>query len=255
MALKTLPRNDSGGPAVSPDVWALHVRYADSPDPAVLDELVAEYHDYAASLARKMWRDGESMDDLVQIALEALVRAIQGFDPQRGIPFPGYGSPTILGALKRHYRDSGWALRVPRRVHEVLSASVRTTEELTAKLGQAPSNGEVAEALGVEVATLLMAQEAGHARSTWSLDTPVAEEDGAPVADLIGAADPLLDLAVNRVALHEAIDDLDPRDREVLHRYYFEGATQTEIARRFGVSQMQVSRWIRRVLVQLRASM
>lgn len=242
------PGRSSGG--VDPQVWALHVRYQRTGDPADLTVLVEEYRPYAASLARKLYREGVPLEDLCQVAMEALVTALQRFDCERRIPFCGFASPSILGALKRYYRDHGWAIRIPRSLQDLAVPVRDATERLAADLGRAPSPREVADEVGVDVEEVRRLDTATHARRTSSLDAP--REDGAGPRE-VAATDRDLDLAVDLVAASEAVEMLDARSREVLVLSFFDELTQTEIGERYGVSQMQVSRWIRSALDRLRS--
>jgi len=257
-AWRSIPRSNDAEdrgtfPGVDVEVWLLHVRYARTRQPEVRAQLVEEYSGYATALARRLHREGEALEDLIQVALEALLIALERFDPARGIPFPAFASPTILGSLKRHYRDLGWSLRVPRRVHELAVPARDVADRLTMALGRSPTVAEVARDLGVEEETLLAAQEATHARSVSSLDAPMG--DGERRSDLLGSIDAGLARAENRVALVQALHELTDRDREVLALYFFEDLSQTEIAERYDVSQMQVSRWLTASLRRLRSRM
>ena len=159
-------------PAVEPDLWALHVRYARDAYPDVLATLVEHYRPHAEAHARRHFRHGEPIDDLTQVAYEALVQALQRFDPTRGIPFLAFANPTIVGSLRRHVRDVGWAIRVPRRVHELAAPTRDATELLTHDLGRRPSVGEIADFIGVDEREVLDAMAADEARITRSLDAP-----------------------------------------------------------------------------------
>lgn len=254
----TLPRGtsreDAGpAPAVDPSVWLLHVRYQRSRSPEDLEALVHEYTGYALSLARRLHREGELLEDLQQVAMEALVTALQRFDCDRSTPFPGFATPTIVGALKRHYRDKGWALRVPRSVHEVVVPAREAADRLTNQLGRSPTMAEVAGELGISEEDLLLAQSATHARRALSLDSP--SRDDGPSAIEIAVHDDGLALAESRVALMEALEELSDRERTVLGLYFFEELTQSQIAERYGMSQMQISRWITSALARLRSRM
>lgn len=240
------------GLAVDEAVWDLHVRYGASRDPELLEALVAEYDRYATSLAVRMHRDRETVEDLEQVAREALVSALQRFEPARGLPFPAYATPTIVGSIRRHYRDRGWAVRVPRRVHETTVAARRAEEHLTATLGRVPQPGEIAAELGISLDQLLEVQDAVHCRSTASLDD-VLTDDGSRLATAVGSPDPDLAGAAEHLTLAAALAQLDEREREVVRRYFFDDQSQSEIAEAFGVSQMQVSRWLRSILRRLRS--
>lgn len=255
----TIPRgadrddHDDTRPAVDPDVWLLHVRLQDHDDDEALAALVEEYRPYALSIARRLSREGESLEDLQQVAFEALVATLRRFDCRRGIPFPAFATPTIVGALKRHYRDHGWALRVPRAVHDITGPARATAEALTMEHGRAPTMAEVAQRMGLPEEDLLLAQEAVRARSTVSLDAP-AREDGTRGLEL-PSPDEQIELADGRAALAAAVEHLDGRSRTVLALYFFEEQSQSQIADRYGVSQMQVSRWISAALSRLRSRM
>ncbi len=255
----TIPRGtdraDTGrAPAVDEPLWLLHVRYARAGEPGVLGELVEEYQAYALSLARRLHRHGEPLDDLRQVALESLVASLKRFDPSRGIPFVAYATPTIIGAIKRHYRDQGWAMRVPRAAHDLAAPAREAVDRLTGVLGRSPTASEVAADLQVSEDDLLLAQSATRARSMVSLDAPRPGPDGDHSFE-VGEVDSSFALAEGRVALESALGHLAHRDRTVLGLYFFENMTQVQIAERFGVSQMQVSRWISSSLARLRSHM
>ncbi|HEU5151596.1 MAG TPA: sigma-70 family RNA polymerase sigma factor [Iamia sp.] len=258
-ARRTVPRGDdardwSRRPGVPLPIWLLHVRYARSGSAEDLGALVAEYEQYALSLARRLRRDREPSDDLDQVARESLVVALQRFDCERGLPFPAFATPTILGALRRHYRDHGWSIRVPRKVHEMAVPAREATDRLTTELGRPPTADEVAQELGIETADLLATQQAAAARTPASLDsTPTV--DGPSQHEVIGDDDRNLLVAEDQVVLSQAIEHLGERDRDVIRLYFFEELTQSQIAERYGVSQMQVSRWIASIVKRLRSHM
>lgn len=241
-------------PAVDPAVWELHVRYARRRDAASLARLTDEYDRYALSLAHRLHRHGEPLEDLEQIAREALVLALGRFDPTRSIPFPGFATPTILGAIRRHYRDHGWSVRVPRWVHDTTVAVRRAADQLTGTLGRSPTVDEIADCLGISVERILQAEEAAEARNPGSLDADNGEGSGGS-HELVGRIDAHLVEAENHVALRQAMADLGPRERELIGLYYFEERSQTEIAAHFGVSQMQISRWLASAVGRIRGQM
>jgi RNA polymerase sigma-B factor len=255
----TIPRgvdraDPDRAPAVEEPVWLLHVRYARAEEPEVLAELVEEYQAYALSLARRLHRHGEPLDDLRQVALESLVASLQRFDPTFGVPFVAFATPTIIGAIKRHYRDQGWAMRVPRAAHDLAAPAREAVDRLTGVLGRAPTTAEVAADLQVSEEDLVLARSATRARAMVSLDAPRRGTDDDRTFE-IGEVDSSFALAEGRVALEGAMTHLSHRDRTVLGLYFFENQTQTQIAERFGVSQMQVSRWISSSLARLRSHM
>lgn len=240
--------------AVDLDLWAMHVRYARRHDPEALSVLVDRYRAHAEAQARRHYRRGEPIDDLTQVALEALLLALRRFDPERRKPFLAFAKPTIVGSLRRHFRDTGWAIRVPRRVHE-LATPVRDAQELlTHDLGRQPSPGEVADFIGVDEQEVLDALTAEDARMTSSLDAtdPVT---GMQAEQLIGKPDRGFAGIENRTALQQSISLLSPDDRELLELYFVEERTQSDIAEVLGCSQMQVSRLLRKAVRRLRRHM
>lgn len=215
--------------------------------------MVDAYSDYATSIARRMHRKGEPMEDLIQVAFEALLTALERFDPSRGIPFKGFASPTIHGSIKRHFRDNGWSMHVPRRIHEMASPVRRETDRLTMALGRAPTVAEVSAAMGVDPSVVRDARRAMSARSLGSLDQ--SRRSGAPPPEPPAASAGELEHVENHMALRRSVRQLGERDRALLHRYFFEDATQSDIAAQFGVSQMQVSRWLATAVQRLRRAM
>lgn len=239
----------NGPTGVDPDLWRLHVRYHHHGDPGALDQLMAHYDGYACSLARRLHRGHEPLADLEQVAREGLLSALHRFDPARGLPFLALASPTIVGSLRRHYRDRGWAVRVPRRVHEIAGASSAAEERLTRRLGRVPRADELATELGISLDELLETQDAVHCRTTASLEGLGAALDG--MARDTGRT-PTADDLVDRLVLRDALAQLTDRERTVVGRYFFDGVAQSQIAEEFGVSQMQVSRWLSSILRRLR---
>jgi len=244
-----------GGGCATPTVelWALHLRYAREHDPADLEALVEEYQDLARSLARRMYRRGEPLDELRQVAMEALVRVLQSFEPERGVPFVGYATPSIVGRLKRHYRDQGWSIRIGRDDQQIHQASIEARAELQGLRGREPTEAEVGERLGRPVAQLRSADLAARARTTQSLDGDAA--DGGSLHDRLGEDDARLGLAENHVDLQRAVAHLDRRACELLYLYYWGRLSQAAIAERYGTNQMQVSRWLARAIGELRGAM
>lgn len=225
-------------------------RYAAERSPELREQLVLRFMPLARSLAGRYRRQTESFDDLVQVANVGLVKAIDGFDPGRGRPFTAYAVPTILGELRRHFRDHVWNVRLPRGLQELTMKVDQEAGTLTDRLGRAPTPAEIAESLDVSAEDVLEAIEAGHARRTLSLDAPrSAEEDSAPTVELIPDHDPGYDRIEAELASDAA--GLDQREWEVLRLRFAEELTQREIGARIGVSQMQVSRISRRALWKL----
>jgi RNA polymerase sigma-B factor len=245
---------DAVRPAVDVELWDLHVRYGRDRDEAVLITLVDRYRPHAEALARRHYRRGEPIDDLTQVAYEALMLALRRFDPGMSKPFLGFAKPTIVGSLRRHIRDTGWAIRVPRRVHELASPVRDAQELLTHDLGRPPSPGEVADFIGVDEREVLEAMTAGDARMTTSLDAP-DPASGLQAEQVIGRPDRGFVGIENRTALVQSLDRLSDDDRELLQMYFVEERTQSQIAEVLGCSQMQVSRLLRQAVRQLRRHM
>jgi RNA polymerase sigma-B factor len=223
-------------------------------DTAARDALVERFLPLARQLARRYQRAKEPLDDLVQVASIGLVKAVDRFDPSRGIAFSSYAVPTILGELKRYFRDSGWALHVPRGTQERAMQVDRAIKELAGREGRSPSVPEVAEHAGLSVEEVLTAMEASLAYEAVSLESERAGSDpgGDTYAESIGSDDERYELVEYGATIAPALDALSARDRLILHLRFAEDLTQSQIAERIGVSQMQVSRLIRRSLARLR---
>jgi RNA polymerase sigma-B factor len=248
-AERTIPRGTgpdraAAAPTIDESVWLLHVCYQRTHGSDLRRLLVEEYEGYARWLARRMHRDGEPLEDLVQVAFEALLLSLDRFDVERGCPFVAFASLTITGALKRHYRDFGWLMRVPRSVHQLAAPSRRVTDELTIELGRVPSLDEVADRMGIDVEQLIEAQEAARARSTRSLSALFTDDDGQ-ARDELGYDDPGFGHGDDFLDLRAALEHLDEDDQTLIREYFFEERTQTELAEQYGVSQMQISRRVR----------
>jgi len=217
-------------------------------------QLTERYLPLARSLARRYERRGESFDDLVQVASLGLVKAIDRFDPDRGLSFSSYAVPTMLGELRRYFRDTGWALHVPREMQERVLKVNAAIERLSRDLGRSPSPQQVAEELDLAVEEVLEAIEANAAYDTSSLDTPLRSRDdeGQSIAETFGENDHGFELVEGRASIGPALQTLPERERMILHMRFAEDLTQSEIAERIGVSQMHVSRLIRRALEEVR---
>jgi len=204
-------------------------------------------------LAGRFRDRGEPLDDLVQVATIGLINSIDRFDVERGVEFSTFATPTILGEIKRHFRDRGWAIRVPRRLQEMRQSLNVATESLTHSLGRTPTVEELAEHLGLGVEDVLEGMESSQAYSTVPLD-PLAppDSDSVGLAARLGAADPEMNLVEQRAMLAPALAELPERERSILRYRFVDGLTQTEIADQIGISQMHVSRLLTRTLAQLR---
>ena len=217
-------------------------------------EIVERHIGLVRFLVRRYASKGETYDDLVQVGMLGLLGAIDRYEPDRGVKFASFARPSILGELKRHFRDKTWAARVPRRLQE-LSLSVTTAEgELFQELGRSPTPAEVAERIGAEEEDVLEANEAARSYSAVSIDQPLDAGDGetGSLSDLIGDVDPDMEKLENLTALEPALAELAPNDRKLLHMRFFRGMVQSEMAAELGVSQMQVSRQLARILGRLR---
>ena len=242
-----------GDPLGSLSVEELFARQREREDPAIVEELVLRYEPLVRSVARRYHTRGEPLDDLVQVANVGLLKAIQRFDPDRGFAFTSFATPTMLGELKRYFRDSGWAVHVPRGVKERALELATATDKLSARLGRSPSVPELADELGLSPEETLEALEAYHGRHASPLDRPDDDESGSlgPAAT-IGAEDEGLERAEYRTVIARGVDALSEADRQLLHLRFDEDLTQSEIARRIGTSQMQVSRLLRAAIEKIR---
>ena len=214
-------------------------------------KLVGRHVGLAASLARRFANRGESFDDLNQVALVGLWKAVQRFDPERGVEFTTYAAETITGEIKRHFRDHTWAVRPPRGLQELSLRATVTVEELGHRLGRSPTVAEVATDLGVEPERVVEAMEAWRSYRSASLDAPAPGEEGERM-DRLGRADPALDMVEHRQLLSPLVARLPKREQEVLRLRFAECLTQRQIAEHVGVSQVHVSRLLARSLAKLR---
>jgi RNA polymerase sigma-B factor len=231
----------------------LLVRYHRAGDLAAREELVERFLPFARDLARRYTYTDESFDDLLQVASLGLIKAIDRFDPDRGTKFTSFAAPTILGELKRHFRDKGWALRVPRDLQERALTVIREAEALSKELGRSPKPREVARALGCSVEEVLEAQQAAASYEAASLDAPTAHDDndGASFVDLLGGEDAAYELVEDRDAIARTWKELPDVERSVLELRFMHDLNQREIGERIGYSQMHVSRLLRRALASL----
>ena len=236
------------------DDRALFARYLDSRDPVDREILVERFLPLARQLARRYQRPEEPFEDLFQVACLGLVKAIDRFDLSRDVAFSSYAVPTILGEIKRYFRDRTWSVRVPRDLQELALRVDRKVGELSTDLRRAPTVPELAEAVGADEEAILEALEASAAYRATSLSTPRGNEDeaGDTLGDTVGTSEDGFDLAEDRATLAQLLRAVTPREREVLRLRFEEDMTQAEIGERIGVSQMQVSRIIRSSLGRLR---
>jgi RNA polymerase sigma-B factor len=226
----------------------------DDPERARLREEVVEDHmPYARHIARRYRDRGAGAEDFEQVAYLGLVKAVDNFDPEYGTGFLGYATPMIVGEIKRYFRDATWSVHVPRHMQEVTGALHKAADEMTAESGRAPTIPELAERLGTSRDEIVEALDASEAYRTASLDHPAGvEPDGASLGELMGENDPGFDLAVDLEVLRGLVSGLVERDKRILLMRYFRNMTQSEIGEELGISQMQVSRLITRILGELR---
>ena len=231
----------------------LLIRYHERGDLAAREELVGRFLPLARDLALRYTYTDEAFDDLLQVASLGLVKAVDRFDPDRGTKFTSYAAPTILGELKRHFRDKGWSLHVPRELQERTLAVGHATEHLSTALGRSPKVREVAAHLGWSVEQVLEAKEAAASYEAASLDAPVARDDGesAALVDTLGREDNAYELVEDREAIAKTWKELPDVERVVLELRFMHDLNQREIGERMGYSQMHISRLLRRALNRL----
>jgi len=230
----------------------LLVRYHRHGDPRARDELVARFLPLARQLARRYQRGNEPLDDLVQVASLGLVKAVDRFDPDRGTAFSSYAVPTILGELKRYFRDTGWAVHVPRGMQERVMHVNQTMNTLSRRFDRSPTTADVAASTGLTKEQVVEAKTAAVAYDAVSLDSPRPGDEGDSYAERVGSDDERYELVEYEAAIAPTLRALPARERLILHLRFNEDMTQSEIAALIGVSQMHVSRLIRRALERLR---
>ncbi|MFG2893965.1 SigB/SigF/SigG family RNA polymerase sigma factor [Streptomyces sp. NPDC048248] len=224
-----------------------------SPERADLRNTLVRMHlPLVEHLARRFRNRGEPLDDLTQVATIGLIKSVDRFDPDRGVEFSTYATPTVVGEIKRHFRDKGWAVRVPRRLQELRLSLTTATAELSQRHGRAPTVHELAEQIGISEEEVLEGLESANAYSTLSLDVPDTDDESPAVADTLGAEDEALEGVEYRESLKPLLEDLPPREKKILLLRFFGNMTQSQIAQEVGISQMHVSRLLARTLAQLR---
>ncbi|TIC84119.1 RNA polymerase sigma factor SigF [Nocardioides sp. GY 10127] len=222
----------------------------------VRDELVQLHLPLVEHCARRFRNRGEPFEDLVQVGTIGLIKSVDRFDTDRGVEFSTYATPTIIGEIKRYFRDKGWAIRVPRRLQELRMQIGTATAELTQDLGRSPTASELATHLDCSVEEIVEGIESSNAYSTLSLDAGDDTEDGAPsMLDALGEEDVNIAQVEVRESLKPLLDQLDPREKKILLLRFFRNMTQSQIAAEIGVSQMHVSRLLNRTLTHLRESL
>jgi RNA polymerase sigma-B factor len=226
----------------------------DASHQAARDALVEQHLPLVEHLARRFRNRGEPYDDLVQVATIGLIKSVDRFDLERGVEFSTYATPTIVGEIKRHFRDKGWAVRVPRRLQELRLSLASATSELSQKQGRSPTVSELAAHLKITDEEVLEGLESANAYSTLSLDAgdSGSGDEPMPVAETLGVEDEGLEGVAYRESLKPMLEQLPPREKKILMLRFFKNMTQSEIAAEIGISQMHVSRLLARTLAQLR---
>jgi RNA polymerase sigma-B factor len=241
-----------GEPVSAADSQELFERWRRDRDREARDELIARFLPLARKLARRYVQSSEPYDDLVQVASLGLVKAVERFDPDRGFAFTSFAVPTIVGELKRYFRDTGWAIHVDRGAQERARKINEARQAISARTGRPPRVDELAQYLELSEEEVLDGLQVAEAYGTVSLDAPMVGEEDASRLDSIGDEDVRLGLVDDQTTIFAAAKHLPQREREILYLRFGEDLTQSEIAERVGVSQMQVSRLLRRSLHRLR---
>jgi len=229
-------------------------RYHEDGDLQAREQLIEQYMSLVRSLARRYSYRGEQLEDLVQIGAIGLIKAIDRFDLERGVELTTYATPNIIGEIKRHFRDKGWSVRVPRGLQELNVQLSRLVEQLTVQLGRSPTIPELAKAAGVEEEEVLEALESGRAYTSLSLSVGGGggDDDDLDPLESLGTEEHQYEVSEDRAVLAPGFKALDDRERKILQLRFFEGLTQSQIAQQVGISQMHVSRLIRRSLEKIR---
>jgi RNA polymerase sigma-B factor len=229
-------------------------RYHEDGDLQAREQLIEQYMSLVRSLARRYSYRGEQLEDLVQIGAIGLIKAIDRFDLERGVELTTYATPNIIGEIKRHFRDKGWSVRVPRGLQELNVQLSRLVEQLTVQLSRSPTIPELAKAAGVEEEEVLEALESGRAYTSLSLSVGGGggDDDDLDPLESLGTEEHQYEVSEDRAVLAPGFKALDDRERKILQLRFFEGLTQSQIAQQVGISQMHVSRLIRRSLEKIR---
>ena len=229
-------------------------RYHDRGDLEARERLIEQYLPLVRSLARRYANRGEQLEDLVQVGCIGLIKAIDRFDVERGVELTTYATPNIIGEIKRHFRDKGWSVRVPRGLQELNVRLSQLLEQLTIQLERSPTIAELAKAAGVDEEQVLEALESGQAYTTVSLSATAGHGDDGDLDPLesLGTLEHEYEVSEDRAVLAPGLKALDERERRIIHLRFWEGLTQSQIAQQVGISQMHVSRLIRRSLEKVR---
>src|SRR5690349_4727534 len=219
------------------------------------DRAIEAWLPLARHLAHRYSGRGEPTDDLIQTATVGLIKAVDKFDPERGVDFAGYAIPTIIGEIKRHFRDRTWSVRVPRRLQELRLAITEANSTLTHTLGRSPTVADIAAHLGVSEEDVLEGLEGARAYNATSLSTPISADGSAELGDTLGGVDGEFEVAETRVALGPALASLSEREQRIVTLRFYGNLTQSQIADQVGISQMHVSRLLARALTKLRGEL
>jgi RNA polymerase sigma-B factor len=233
----------------------LFKKYARNRDPATRDALILGHQNLVHYLAGKFANRGIPLEDLVQVGMIGLINAVDRFDPDRGLQFSTYATPTILGEIRRHFRDKGWGLKVPRRLQELNMAAAKTAEKIGAELGRPPTIQEVATRIGASEEETLEAIEMGNAYEMVALDAPMQSQGESAMltlSDFLGKEDASLHKIEFYGDLREAINSLEPREKAIIYYRFFKELSQTQVATRLNISQMHVSRLQHRAMRKLK---
>ena len=234
------------------NVDALLIAYHRTGDEAAREQALVELMPLVRALASRYSGRGEPLEDLVQVGSVGLIKAVDRFDVDRGVEFSSYAVPTIVGEIRRHFRDKAWAMHVPRRLKELSVRLSRVLDELTTELGRSPTIAELAEAVGVEEEEVIDALDSSHAYSTRSLHAPFDDEGDESLADRLGMEESGYVDVEDSSLVDAGLDALDDRERRIVELRFFHEMTQSQIAAELGISQMHVSRLLRRALAGMR---
>jgi RNA polymerase sigma-B factor len=237
------------------DCEAAFARYARTRNPQLRDKLVLSHASLVRYLATKFASRGEPLEDLIQVGTVGLINAIERYEPNRGLKFSTFATPTIVGEIQRDFRDKCWKVKVPRRLKDLNVASLRARSTLAVKFGRPPTVAEVAAEICATEEETLEAMELGNAYDPPSLDAQVGDTDAVSLGDTIGGEDPALTAVLGRAELEHALESLEERDREVIKGLYFDELSQALVAERLHLSQMHISRLHKRAIAQLQRRM
>jgi RNA polymerase sigma-B factor len=233
-------------------VEALLVAYHREGDTSAREKALVELMPLVRALASRYAGRGEPLEDLVQVGSVGLIKAVDRFDVDRGVDFPSYAIPTIVGEIRRHFRDKAWAMHVPRRLKELSLRLSRTLDDLTTELGRSPTIAELAKATGVEEEDVVDALDSTNAYTTRSLHAPFEEGGDDSLADKLGTEETGYAEVEDGALVAAGLDALDDRERQIVELRFFQEMTQSQIAAEIGISQMHVSRLLRRALATMR---